>query len=1142
MTLKTSLLITGDSTGAQKAVDDLARKNEALGTSGKSAAVGLEAQDRAQASAAASGKAMAISQGEAAGSMRELGAAAGATGGAVGGFAAEIGRANTAAVTGTAAIKGHTGALNDNDKSAARHAAGVRNLGQQFGDLAVQIQGGIDPARAFATQAGQMGYAMSEMEGAAGKVGRFLVGPWGIALTVATTALAPLVQELLTAGSEADKLGSSLATASQAADSFGNAQALLSKVIDLTTGALKTQNLALRESIRLQAEAGLLKAAEDERAARKAIGRIGERSLLDTVGLAGVALGQGGADPSASVNAERALNASSAPLRRLRDEVLGGGLNATEIRQRVDTLARTGQLAGYSAEQIFELKKQLNTLPVALNDARANRLALDALDGKGIAPEFRPYSRPDKPKAPPKPKSTAARDEFGRDAADRIAQLTAQFDRTPPLVRQVEQAGRQIADLMEDLQRRKPPGFEKLIEDARVAQGAIQAGINRPLDDFLEGQQQQLDQGALILQGRGLEAEALRVIVGIERQRGPLTADQRQQVLASTAALQAQQRQLEKIGAVQQINLAALEDMRGIVAQTIYEGPQSLAELPGRVLESFKRFSAERITEELFGDLFRDLRDEMTGQGKIDAAAAEVATTFERTATAAGSLASSLEQAATRASGAARTTGADVIDDTPIVSNGRVAKQLDNHAGRPFEGYVNPYAASIGGIVERIGGKVGGLFGLDTKSADGQQRLSDLGKSIGNTAGRALGGAFEGQAASGFASMLGLKQSGTGASIGGLLGGLLGGTILGGLFGGTPKTFGTAAISSADGNVAGTGSGGDYAKAASGLAGQVQAGVREIAEQLGGTLGAFDVVIGTYKDQFRVRTSAAGWNGQGGLNFGGNSAKGLMDFGDDEAGAVAFAILDAVKDGAVTGLSAAVQKAITSSSDVEKGLAEARKVQEVELLAGGLAAEMQKAFRDQERQAAERVRIAREYGFDVVAIEKRNADDRLKLSQQFAAAQIGSLQSLVDELTAGSLFEGSALERIDALNGAIAKAQADLEANVDGAADTLARLYEQRLAAAKDAYGTTGGFADTRAQTIDSARAAIAAANARITAAQASSDPALKATNAALDENNDQNAEMLAALARHEALLEQLVAGAGASGGRGFDLASLANV
>ena len=121
-------------------------------------------------------------------------------------------------------------------------------------------------------------------------------------------------------------------------------------------------------------------------------------------------------------------------------------------------------------------------------------------------------------------------------------------------------------------------------------------------------------------------------------------------------------------------------------------------------------------------------------------------------------------------------------------------------------------------------------------------------------------------------------------------------------------------------------------------------------------------------------------------------------------------------------------------------------------------------------------------------------------------------------------------------------AQADLEANVDGAADTLARLYEQRLAAAKDAYGTTGGFADTRAQTIDSARAAIAAANARITAAQASSDPALKATNAALDENNDQNAEMLAALARHEALLEQLVAGAGASGGRGFDLASLANV
>jgi hypothetical protein len=205
---------------------------------------------------------------------------------------------------------------------------------------------------------------------------------------------------------------------------------------------------------------------------------------------------------------------------------------------------------------------------------------------------------------------------------------------------------------------------------------------------------------------------------------------------------------------------------------------------------------------------------------------------------------------------------------------------------------------------------------------------------------------------------------------------------------------------------------------------------------------------------------------------------------------------------------------------------------------GGIGAQIDKAFKDFEATAKDRVRIAQQYGFDVVAVEKKNAEDRLALADQLLKQQVGSLQNLVDEMTSGDLFEGSALDKITALNDQIAKAKTDLDNGVDGAADTLANLYEQRLAASKDAYGTTSGYAADRDATLDAARAAIAQANARIAQAQAAqtSDPALATTNQALDENNDQNVQIINALKDNSALLNQILAAAQTGG---FDKARL---
>ena len=78
---------------------------------------------------------------------------------------------------------------------------GLQQLGFQLGDVATMYSLGARPAQIFASQIGQVSQALmlmggTEGGGIIGKVGRFLGGPWGIALTVATTLLSPFISKL----------------------------------------------------------------------------------------------------------------------------------------------------------------------------------------------------------------------------------------------------------------------------------------------------------------------------------------------------------------------------------------------------------------------------------------------------------------------------------------------------------------------------------------------------------------------------------------------------------------------------------------------------------------------------------------------------------------------------------------------------------------------------------------------------------------------------------------------------------------------------------------------------------------------------------------------------------------------------------
>jgi hypothetical protein len=394
----------------------------------------------------------------------------------------------------------------------------------------------------------------------------------------------------------------------------------------------------------------------------------------------------------------------------------------------------------------------------------------------------------------------------------------------------------------------------------------------------------------------------------------------------------------------------------------------------------------------------------------------------------------------------------------------------------------------------------------DTFGTKGDPNRSSFLKSLGKTIGKAGDGAARGDQVASVVKALGFgKFSRTGSQIGGAVGSFVPipfGREIGSIVGGTIGSFvkktksASATITSVDGD-ASVGGSSSLRGAASGLAGSVQQSLAQVIEALGGKAGGFNVSIGTRKNQFVVDET-----GQG-------RTKGVaaQQWFKTEAEAVSFAVMDAIRDGAVTGLSAAVQSALRSSSDIDKALREALKVQDLETMLSGIEGSMGKAFRDFEIQATERKRIASRYGFDIVKLEERTAKDRAKMFEDILGSRIGSLKSLLDDLSFGDLFEGSLSDQRQKLLVEISKAETDAKAGADGAADKVAQLRRRLLDLSRDAFGTAGGeLAADRASTRTAAEEIMKFETDRLKAAQDAAlgtKVAVEKSNQLLDENND---------------------------------------
>ena len=195
-------------------------------------------------------------------------------------------------------------------------------LGQQIGDVGMQMQMGTSMAMIFAQQAGQTGYALAGMGGKLGAVGGFLAGPWGAALTVGISMLGMFISKLGDTEAGLDKVKFS-------SNAMGEAQGILGNIMDITTGKINTQVPALLALARAQLLVARIQAQSRQAEARSSVEGIQDRGFQVSGGMGGgFSVGRRPTDARDFIS----------------QEVLGGRMNANDAVQRLDNLRRAGRL------------------------------------------------------------------------------------------------------------------------------------------------------------------------------------------------------------------------------------------------------------------------------------------------------------------------------------------------------------------------------------------------------------------------------------------------------------------------------------------------------------------------------------------------------------------------------------------------------------------------------------------------------------------------------------------------------------------------------------------------------------------------------------------------------------------------------
>jgi uncharacterized protein (TIGR02594 family) len=194
---------------------------------------------------------------------------------------------------------------------------------------------------------------------------------------------------------------------------------------------------------------------------------------------------------------------------------------------------------------------------------------------------------------------------------DTILRINEAWSDSPTLVKRATIETNKLNEIIAEYQDKQDDASKKIVADAMAAKDAIADGLNKPFNDFVRAQKESLALQNLSLQGRDVEAAALRDILQIQRAQGQVSDAQIKQALQYEAAqkriadaLEDQQRLVsiasDYVGNMQRDFDKFLKDLddgnRGAIGD-LFKG----------WLEDFKQLRRDLISNAVFGGVDRDI-------------------------------------------------------------------------------------------------------------------------------------------------------------------------------------------------------------------------------------------------------------------------------------------------------------------------------------------------------------------------------------------------------------------------------------------------------------------------------------------------------------------------------------------------------
>ncbi len=285
----------------------------------------------------------------------------------------------------SAEIDGLESGMGRSTMSAGAHRQAMMGASYQVQDFITQVSMGANPINAFAVQGAQLAGQFANVEGAAGKVARFFMGPWGLAITGALMLVGMLTKELFKGGNEADEAAKAIKSLAQEFDFAAMAADELVEVNKL----LADQNREVERTAIGAANATRQKAEADRNAAKDALDlaqaellRI-EAFMTDPMFAEGAAayggyLEKAGATPAKIKELKEAIEGFDIVANRnaFNVEILTAGLDANEREVESLTTAVNGLREAYAATgdgRFLQSALQYQAQIEKLNDSKSTR-------------------------------------------------------------------------------------------------------------------------------------------------------------------------------------------------------------------------------------------------------------------------------------------------------------------------------------------------------------------------------------------------------------------------------------------------------------------------------------------------------------------------------------------------------------------------------------------------------------------------------------------------------------------------------------------------------------------------------------------------------------------------------------------------